>query len=172
MDATNDKPRKPLGQFRRPRRFSSAAWLSAAILAFVITARLGYTPKNINPDTFRSGNYQVERVNTDGSLRLVIPGASLSEIDVHWLGIEMTDCPAATAWVQSELRSGNSVRVRWDRRRLDASGNLIAYFFLGDRLLNADLIRRGFAREATHPTDFAPIARQLRQAVAAEDFHR
>jgi endonuclease YncB( thermonuclease family) len=53
------------------------------------------------------------------------------------------------------------VHLRLDRRRIAHDGVFLAYVLVDGRLLNAELVRRGLARAATHPTDSGEMARQL-----------
>ena len=42
------------------------------------------------------------------------------------------------------LLSGRRVRLEFDRARIDQQYRTLAYMHVGERLLNAELIRRGF----------------------------
>ena len=60
------------------------------------------------------------------------------------------------AWrVNASMVVGRLVRLETDRERRDAYGRLLAYAFLGPRMVNAELVRRGLAR--AYP--FAPNTR-------------
>lgn len=61
------------------------------------------------------------------------------------------------------LLEGSRVRLVFGAERRDAYGRLLAYAYLGDRFVNAMLIRRGLARTLTIPPNdrFAPRLRQL-----------
>lgn len=60
--------------------------------------------------------------------------------------------------------AGHTVRLRFDKRRIDPSGCYLAYVFVEDRLLNEALVQAGLARVATHPGDSLSMARRLRVA--------
>jgi micrococcal nuclease len=53
--------------------------------------------------------------------------------------------PQASAF-NHRLMDGRKVRLVFDRERRDIYGRLLAYVFRGSRLVNAELVRRGFAR--------------------------
>lgn len=75
----------------------------------------------------------------------------------------------ASRFAQRRLER-RSVRLVFGVERRDAYGRLLAYAYLGDRLFNAELLRRGLARTlAIPPNDrFAPRFKRLevRAAVA------
>ncbi len=56
--------------------------------------------------------------------------------------------PAAAAFVR-RLAEGRRVRLEFDRERRDRYGRTLAYVFVGDLDLNAELLRRGYARAYT-----------------------
>ena len=153
---------------RRPRHTIVKWFVGLALLA--IAGRVALRGARSGPAlAIESGEYQLQRIHEDASLTIVtVDKDALSPqtgtFDVGWLGIEITRADAAARWLNALLPPGQLLEVRFDRRRLDAAGKLIAYLYLGEELLNETLIRRGFAIEATHPSDHAPIARRLREA--------
>jgi micrococcal nuclease len=60
------------------------------------------------------------------------------------------------------------VRLVFDAERRDVYDRLLAYVYLGDTFVNAELVRRGFARTLTIPpnTRFASLFDRLEQAAA------
>lgn len=76
--------------------------------------------------------------------------------DVRYIGIDTPETVKPDTPVQCfgpeasarnhELVEGRTVRLRFDRERRDAYGRLLAYVFVGDRLINAALVSGGFAR--------------------------
>ena len=66
------------------------------------------------------------------------------------------------------LVAGREVRLRFDAERRDVYGRLLAYVYLGRRLVNAELVRRGFARTLRiAPNDsIAPLFARLAAAAA------
>lgn len=53
--------------------------------------------------------------------------------------------PEATAFTKNFVRDG-TVRLQFDGRRRDKHGRLLAYVWVGDRMLNEELLRAGLAR--------------------------
>lgn len=70
--------------------------------------------------------------------------------------------PRASAFTHRVLE-GKRVRLVFGEERRDRYGRLLAYVYLGDRLFNAALARRGLARTLTIPPNdrFAPLLRRL-----------
>jgi micrococcal nuclease len=68
------------------------------------------------------------------------------------------------------LVGGREVTLRFDRELRDRYGRLLAYVYVGPRLVNAELVRRGYARTLTiAPNDsraglFARLEREAGQA--------
>jgi micrococcal nuclease len=50
-----------------------------------------------------------------------------------------------------QLVEGKKVRLEFDRQRKDKYKRLLAYVYVGDILLNAELMRQGYAQVATLP---------------------
>jgi micrococcal nuclease len=63
------------------------------------------------------------------------------------------------------LVEGEADRLVFDAERRDRYGRLLAYVYLGDELVNATIIRRGYARTLTiAPNDrYAPLFARLEQ---------
>jgi len=61
------------------------------------------------------------------------------------------------------LLEGRRLRLVFGEERRDAYGRLLAYAYLGERFVNAALVRRGLARTLTIPPNdrFAPLLRRL-----------
>jgi micrococcal nuclease len=111
---------------------------------------------------------RVQRVVDGDTLRVVYGGRSCA---VRLLGVdapEVHDNPklhrdsrenpermatlllegrVAKRWVETQLAPGDTVYLVFDVERHDAYGRLLAYVYLSDgRLLNRELIERGYAR--------------------------
>lgn len=98
--------------------------------------------------------------------------------DVRYIGVDTpetvkpgapVDCfgPQASAF-NHRLVEGRRVRLVFGVERRDAYDRLLAYVHLGDRFVNAELVRRGLARTLTiAPNDrFAERFERLQQAAA------
>ena len=156
-------------RFRRRPRHPVKKWFVVSVL-LVIALSIVMRGAHSEPAlAIASGEYQLQGIHEDASLTIATVGDEATSLhkrtfDVGWLGIEILSADAAARWLSAQLPPGQLLEIRFDRRRLDAEGNLVAYLYLGEELLNESLIRHGFAIEATHPSDHAPIARRLRQA--------
>ena len=97
--------------------------------------------------------------------------------DVRYIGVdtpesvtpgEPVECFGRRASAfNASLVEGREVRLRFDRELRDDYGRLLAYVYAGDRFVNAELVRRGFARTLTIPpndTHARLLARLEREA--------
>ena len=64
------------------------------------------------------------------------------------------------------LVEGREVKLVFDAERRDQYGRLLAYVYLGNEFVNAELVRRGFARTLTIPpnTEHAELFERLARA--------
>ena len=62
--------------------------------------------------------------------------------------------PRASAY-DHRLVDGRTVRLVFDRERRDEYGRLLAYVYLGKRFVNAEIMRRGYARPLPFPPNTA-----------------
>jgi micrococcal nuclease len=78
------------------------------------------------------------------------------------------DCfgPQASAF-NHRLVEGRRVRLVLGEERRDVYGRLLAYVYLGDRFVNAELVRRGLARTLTIPPNDRYAARLKQLEIAA-----
>lgn len=76
----------------------------------------------------------------------------------------------AAAWMNARLLGDGRVRLELDAETRDAYGRLLAYVWVGNRMVNAELLHRGYARALRIPPNvryaalFASLERQARQA--------
>ncbi len=93
-------------------------------------------------------------------------------LDVRLIGVDTPETvdpsepvgcygPAASRFTEQELE-GERVRLEFDVERLDRYGRTLAYVWVGDRLFNEVLVRRGFAQVATYPPNVKYVDRFLR----------
>ncbi|HEX5375256.1 MAG TPA: thermonuclease family protein [Solirubrobacterales bacterium] len=93
--------------------------------------------------------------------------------DIRYIGVDTPETvkpgtpvqcfgPRASAF-NHRLVEGRRVRLVFGAERRDTYGRLLAYVYLGDRFVNASLVRRGLARTLTIPPNdrFAPLLRRL-----------
>jgi micrococcal nuclease len=76
----------------------------------------------------------------------------------------------AAAAVNRDLVDGRRVRLELDTQSRDRYGRLLAYVWVDDRMINAELVRRGFAQVMTVPPNvrhqflFLKLQREAREA--------
>jgi micrococcal nuclease len=97
-----------------------------------------------------SGRYQLEYV-FDGDTLLLATGQRVRLIGVDTPETVKRDHPVepfgpeATQFTR-EFVAGGEVRLEFDRERLDRYGRWLAYVWVGERMLNEELVRAGLAR--------------------------
>ncbi len=137
--------------WRPPFRRRRALVIVLALLALVVL-RLWQGPSSPRrPDALREGTYVVERV-VDGDTLLLANGAR-----VRLQGVDTPETkkpnhpvepfgPEASAFTRRFVaQGGGTVRLQFDRERLDRYGRFLAYVWVGDRMLNEELVRAGLA---------------------------
>ena len=76
----------------------------------------------------------------------------------------------AAAEINRHLVSGRRVRLELDAQARDRYGRLLAYVWVADTMVNAELVRRGFAQVMTIPPNvrhqslFVKLQREAREA--------
>jgi micrococcal nuclease len=98
--------------------------------------------------------------------------------DVRYIGVDTPEsvkpdtpvqCYAlAASHFNERLVEGERVRLVFDAEQRDVYGRLLAYVYVGDRFINAALVRRGYARtlEIEPNTRFAGVFDRLEQEAA------
>jgi micrococcal nuclease len=97
-----------------------------------------------------------------------------TEEDVRYIGVDTPESVKPGAAVEcfgpeasdfNERLVGERVRLEFGPERRDDYGRLLAYVYVGDRFVNAELVRRGYATTLTiAPNDqFAPLFDRLEQ---------
>ncbi len=127
-------------------------------------------------DALPSGAVEVVRV-VDGDTLLVResrPNPSNRPFRVRLLGVDTPETvkenhpvepwgPEATAFTKQFLARG-SVRLEYDKRRVDRYGRVLTYVYAGDEFLNLELVRAGLARIESYPGDSQYMLRRLKDA--------
>jgi micrococcal nuclease len=146
---------------RRKRRTAARRWSSrwqqvlfwAAVLA-ALAALYRFAPHgSAVPESLEPGVYRVERVIDGDTLQLAngvtvrLIGADTPETVRHDHPVERFG-REATRFTR-QFVSGGEVRLQFDGDRLDKYGRLLALVWVGDRMLNEELIRQGLARART-----------------------
>ncbi len=107
-------------------------------------------------------------VTIDGvKYRLRYIGMDTPETNDPERGVEPFGLEATEA--NRELVEGKSVLLEKDVRETDKYGRLLRYVYVGDLMVNEELLRRGLARVATFPPDVKYVDRFLSAQRAAQD---
>lgn len=116
----------------------------------------------------------VTRVVDGDTIEVQLEG---SEEDVRYIGVdtpetvkpgEPVECYGKRAsGFNHRLVEGERVRLVFDEERRDVYDRLLAYVYLGDRFVNADLLRQGLARTLTIPPNDRFAGRFKRLEIAA-----
>jgi micrococcal nuclease len=156
-------------------RLRSALAISALIASWGVSA-CGTAPNVTNADS-------LPRTLTAPVIRAVDGDTILARVDgqseyVRYIGIDTPETvkpdtpvqcfgPQASAFNHHAVE-GHTVRLVFDRERRDDYGRLLAYVYLGREMINADLVRRGFARTLPFPpnTSHAGLFERLARRAA------
>jgi micrococcal nuclease len=184
MHASSPPPPGTVPVPRRWRRLSRRRWfVVAAIVAFILfRVRCWWCaePEREAGRPMPEGDYAVLRV-VDGDTLIVRRRGGIaetptddSEYRVRLLGI---DCPESVkpdqpvepwaleaAEFTRQAVANTLVRLQFDRRRVDQYHRRLAYVFVGDKLLNEELVRAGLAHVRVYAGDSQSMARRLRTA--------
>jgi micrococcal nuclease len=139
----------------RPRGVSRSTLLLVLMLMLLLAARLLRHEAPTPGDAIRQSEpHSVARV-IDGDTLLLTNGLRVRLIGVDTPETKHPDEPVdplgveATEFVRKQIGS-SSVRLEFDRQRLDRYDRLLAYVWLPDgKLLNAEVIRAGYSAAVT-----------------------
>jgi micrococcal nuclease len=154
--------------FRYRRRPRSAVWL-IVVIVLLIAIRLQREPVHV-PPVEQAGTVHVQRV-VDGDTLLLVGGERVRLIGVDTPESVKPDTPEepygreASEFTKS-IAEDRDVRLEFDRERVDQYGRTLAYVYVGDLLLNEELVRQGFSRAETRFPFRADMQRRL---LAAEE---
>ncbi|REJ67992.1 MAG: thermonuclease [Planctomycetota bacterium] len=137
--------------YRRRRPFSAAVVL---VVVLLLAARFYLAePPAAEPPPLVEGDYVVRRV-VDGDTLLMTDGVRVRLIGVDTPETVKPDAPVepwgkeAAEFTRNFVAGGN-VRLRFDRERLDDFGRTLAYVYVGEAMLNEELIRAGLSPART-----------------------
>lgn len=153
-------------RYRRRWSYSAPALLVVVLLA-VLRHFLG-EPAVSPPANLPEGNYRIERV-VDGDTLIV---AGLDR--VRLMGVNAPESvkpdhpvepfgPEASAFTKQFLAVGEA-RLQFDHERVDQYGRTLAYVWVGDKLLNEELVRQGLARAEMQYHYSQAMKRRFREA--------
>lgn len=141
----------------RRRQFRRSPYRTLAlcvVLALVALSRYWHGEPLEAPPELAEGLYRVQRV-VDGDTIIFEP-----RVVVRLIGVNTPETvkpenpvepfgPEASEFTRDFLGSGEA-RLTFDRERLDRFGRHLAYVWVGDRLLNEELVRAGLAHYESH----------------------
>jgi micrococcal nuclease len=176
----------PLRHTRRPRRLR--AWQAMALIGIVIVvafwSRQGWLPATRQEAVPRETGTP-PRVLT-GRVVQVVDGDTIDvqldshRVHVRYLGINTPETTDPATGVEPfgleadlanrRLVEGQTVRLELDVQPWDSYQRLLAYVYVGDRMVNAELVRQGYAQVATLPPNiryqdrFRALQQEAREA--------
>jgi len=156
---------------RRLSRLQRRAVVLLFTLALLGLSRWWYGPlQSVSVDTLEEGVYRVERV-VDGdtlllsnSCRVRLIGADTPETVRPNYPVEPFG-PEATVFTKRFV-TGREVRLEFDGPHKDKYGRALAHVWVGDRLLEEELIREGLAVAETQYRYSAAMKDRFRRAEA------
>jgi micrococcal nuclease len=144
---------------RSARRLIASIVVLGLIAAGLLGDRGGGTPGNGSDaglDRTRAVSAEVTRVVDGDTIEVRFDGR---EEDVRYIGIDTPETVKPETPVQCfgpeasarnhRLVDGRTVRLVFDRELRDVYGRLLAYIYVGRELVNARLVREGYARTLT-----------------------
>ena len=167
-----------LRQFRRTR-FRWRTFLGLALISGLVVLRCSSSSTlnstiDVTQVSAESGNYPLLRITDTGRLEVEVEKSTDSTsqrtqpVQIELLGVEIQRTEEAVALLRSTFDAEAQIEVRFDRRRISPDSTvLLAYAFHESTCLNVELVRRGLATDATHPSDAGPMIRQIKKAEQA-----
>jgi endonuclease YncB( thermonuclease family) len=123
------------------------------------------------PTDARFTEAQVIQVVDGDTIKVLVAGEKFT---LRYIGIDTPEMSAADGKAAREqnvaLVGGRSVRLEQDVSATDPYGRLLRYVWVGDMMVNAELVRLGYARAVAYPPDTgyqAPFAGLQAEAQAA-----
>jgi micrococcal nuclease len=150
--------------------------LGLALLILVIARLLVGPPPPSPVQPPAEGSYAVRRV-VDGDTIVIEPDAIIRLIGVDTPETVKPDHPVepwgaeATEFTREFLSDGVA-RLSFDRERVDRYGRFLAYVWVGDRMLNEELLRNGMARYEPQFNYSGAVKNRFRRAQQDAQQHR
>jgi len=151
---------------RRP----TSPWIAVAIVIVLIAARWFREPNVAPPPVPQAGDVRVRRV-VDGDTLLMENGDRVRLIGVDTPETKRPDFPVevfgpeASEFTRQRVE-GKLVRLELDKERTDQYGRVLAYVYVGNSLLNEEILRAGLGRSLTQFPYSPVMKRRFREAEA------
>ena len=161
---------------RRFRRYPPwSVWVCAALACAVAGRYWWQRGGSVSPHaalgsslsvSLTPGEFEVVRIEHADLLvvrqQVPVPGKSGGqefEAKLQLLGVKLPVEDSPTELIESsrqftaDLLASGIPTLELDRRRLNSQGHFLAYVYVGDKLLNEELVRAGLARVDIYPGD-------------------
>ncbi len=125
--------------------------LGAAIVILLLARQFWDRPRaSVPSDPPAAGSYEVLRV-VDGDTILFVPDMRVRLIGVNTPESVKPDHPIEpwgpeASQFTHDFLAGGTARLEFDRERFDQYGRFLAYVWVGNQMLNEELLRAGLAR--------------------------
>ncbi len=162
--------RHPFGARPAWYRRRGTAVIALVLAALVLIRWWQRDPRRLPPENLSEGTYRVERV-VDGDTLLLANRARIRLQGVDTPETKKPDHPVepfgpeAAEFTRRFIAEGSgTVRLQFDRERVDKYGRFLAYVWVGDRMLNEELVRAGLATAETGFRYSATMKTRFRRA--------
>jgi micrococcal nuclease len=158
--------REPGARRWREPRASRKAWVVVGAVVCLVAFRIVQTTIGWSaPRELAEGEHRVSAVIDGDTIELV------GKARVRLIGVDSPESteplgPEASEFTR-RFTEGGTVRIEVDRERVDRFGRFLAYVWVGDRMLNEELVRAGLARY--EPKYQYSAAMKRRYKLAQED---
>ena len=164
-------PMKPSHTTGKSPRSTRGRWNAIiAVVVVYVVARLGWLANVSPPADLHEGDVAVVRV-VDGDTLVLDHNVRVRLIGVNCPESVKPDTPVepfgleASNYTKREVaKVGDRVRLQFDRERYDIHGRTLAFVWLGDRMLNEELLREGLARWEPHFNYASAMKTRFRKA--------
>jgi micrococcal nuclease len=153
----------------RRRKAYGALGLIVVVTALVVWSRLGPSPgpPPVLPPVPLPIDTRELPYELTGAVVTVVDGDTIDvdlngrTVRVHYIGVTTPEttpptngqepCGPDAAEANRMLVEGQTVRLELDVHQRDRDQRLLAYVYVGDIMINAELVRQGYAQVATDP---------------------
>jgi micrococcal nuclease len=150
----------------------------APVLVLIVLIAILIATSGDGDEPTASAEVKVTRVVDGDTVEATVDGQTE---DIRYIGVDTPESVKPDTPVQcyalkashfnEDLVEGKTVRLEYDAEQRDVYGRLLAYVYLGDEFVNAELVKRGYARTLTIPpnTDHAELFARLEREASADE---